>query len=496
MHRLSGGSVLAALPVRDEVHALAVCGDGRRLALGFRGRIAVYELPSGRRLFDRATHGRRIVWDLSFSPDGGRLATGGLDGTVRIFALPSGRPLEILRGKWPHVTRVRWLAGGAKIVSVVSNQRVRVHALVPRAGMYVLDPGGGAVRDLAFAQSGRRFYAACGDGRVRIYETRTGRLAGILEGGAGALVAVAVRAGDGAVLARTEGGRVLFWPRGETAPRVLQAGRDVLLARFLDGGGILCAGRAGLVRILSPDGTELRAERTFAGPPLTSAALHAGTGLLALARRGPRLEVVALDRLAMLASAEPASASELVPHPAIRSLAFDPQGGCLAAGGEDMVVRLCDARTLAARRVLKTMTPGPLEFSRDGRLLVVGGRHNPTVLLFDLVRGTRLYSAAEHGNRISSVAFSPAGGVFATASYDGSVHLRAAPGGALRAVLDAHRDAVARVRFDPSGRWLVSVSLDGTIRCRPVDPLPLARARLVRDFTAREIERLGSALNR
>ncbi len=495
VHRLGGGAVLPKLAVGDEVHSLALSPGGDLLALGFRGRVAVHELPSGRLLFSRATHGRRIVWTLAFSPGGRRLATGGLDGTVRIFAMPNGRPLDVLHGKWPHIVQLRWLDDGEAILSVASNRRVRLHRLTPRPGMYVLDPGGGAVRDAVFSAEGKRFYAACADGRVRVFAAADGRLLRILEGGAGALLSVAVRA-DGAVLASAEEGEVLLWPAGSATPVPLETGRPFVLARFLASGRILAVGRDGLIRLRSLDGTSILAERPPNGEEVGAAALHEGAGLLVLGRRGPVLESYALGDLAPVSRVEPASTNEAMPEPRVLSLAFAPGGERFAAGTEDMVVRLFETKSLAQRMALVTPTPGPIRFSPDGRTLAVGARHNPRVLCFTLPSGARVYTGAEHGNRISSIAFPSSGEAFATASFDGSVHLHALPGGGVRAVLDGHRDAVAKVLFDPAGRSILSVSFDGTIRLRPVDPLPLARTRLVREFTEREAARLGSALPR
>src|SRR5581483_4572864 len=80
--------------------------------------------PHGRPLGVRPFAHDALVTALAFSPDGERLATGSLDGTVRVFDL-EGREIARRAAHADEVTFVGWLASGT-LVSAGLDQGVRV----------------------------------------------------------------------------------------------------------------------------------------------------------------------------------------------------------------------------------------------------------------------------------------------------------------------------------------------------------------------------------
>lgn len=92
-------------------------------------------------------------------------------------------------------------------------------------------------------------------------------------------------------------------------------------------------------------------------------------------------------------------------------------------------ITICDAKTLKVVRQIKTEVALPLNcaFSPRGRLLAVGGgpykkpRNGEQVVLWDADSGERVCSLNAHDGRILSIAFSPAGGLLASAGQDGKV---------------------------------------------------------------------------
>lgn len=62
---------------------------------------------------------------VSFAPDGRTLASGGEDGSVKLWRLPDGQLLQNLEGHTLAVTDVRWSSGGSSIVSASLDGTVR-----------------------------------------------------------------------------------------------------------------------------------------------------------------------------------------------------------------------------------------------------------------------------------------------------------------------------------------------------------------------------------
>ena len=76
-----------------QIFALAFSPDGSRLAVGgVAGEVPVYDSETGERITTCQVPGG--IFAVTFHPDGGRLATGGFDGLVRIFDAATGGEVE------------------------------------------------------------------------------------------------------------------------------------------------------------------------------------------------------------------------------------------------------------------------------------------------------------------------------------------------------------------------------------------------------------------
>ena len=106
-----------AIGSNDEIKGLAFSSDGRRLFSGSNDKsIKIWDVDSGQPIQTIAAHSSGVT-DIALSPDNQRLASSSHDRTVKIWDLDSGREPRTLTGHNDTVWRVRFLGGGARLVS-------------------------------------------------------------------------------------------------------------------------------------------------------------------------------------------------------------------------------------------------------------------------------------------------------------------------------------------------------------------------------------------
>src|SRR5258708_10883360 len=102
-------------------------------------------------------------------------------------------------------------------------------------------------------------------------------------------------------------------------------------------------------------------------------------------------------------------------------------------------------------------------FSPDGGLLAsASGDH--TIKLWDPQTGEQLRTLEGHSDSVLSVAFSPDGGLLVSASRDDTIKLWDPQTGEHLRTLEGHSHSVESVAFSPDGELLASASWDQTIK--------------------------------
>jgi WD40 repeat protein len=303
-----------------------------------------------------------VVTSVAFSPDGRTLASGGWDGTVKLWDIRHGalKLRRTLRADWDEVDAVAFAPDGGGVAGLGTGFDRAPYGLVmlwaPGASRgRALVRAEGKIDAIAFAPGGGTLATACGDRRVvTLREVATGEVRSTLSGHRRPIRSVAyapdgrtlaVASGDVPALARPDGrepaGEVCLWDLAGQEPRTRArvAGHE----------------HGALSVAFSPDGTTL------------------ATG--------------GFDRRVKLWGVEVGLAwATLTAHEGwVAALAFAPDGATLATGSHDQTIRLWDMATGRESATLTGHTGNvySVAFSPDGSLLA-SGSHDGTVRLWDV----------------------------------------------------------------------------------------------------------------
>jgi hypothetical protein len=121
------------------------------------------------------------VETVSFSPDGGRIASGSIDKTVRVWDAASGRELACLRGHEDCVLSVSFSPDGRRIASGSNDKTVRVWDAASGRKLVCLRGHERQVTSVCFSPDGGRIASGSYDNTVRVWDTASGECLEVIE---------------------------------------------------------------------------------------------------------------------------------------------------------------------------------------------------------------------------------------------------------------------------------------------------------------------------
>ncbi len=478
----------AAQPLRAELARLPstsgrmwsamVSRDGQRIVTTDDRSARVWDAQTYRLLFTLPHND--TVYHASFSPDHTRLVTASADGFVRIWELSTGTLVRSLTQQRPggspghYIMFMAAMSPDARVVAAINEPGTCAYVWDVTTGTLLgeLANGPGANSSLAFSPDGD-WLATSGGGDVRVFDTRTWRLALTIGGpkinsisfdATGPRLATASWTGDASIWAVPEGKRIHH----------LQEIGDKIdhIAFSPDGAYVVTGSGDGAERVWDAKAGRLHAElKNHRGAvlwaefdPTSKRVVSAGgDGVVAISDVATGMPVAVLEG----------------PRSMVLSARFDPTSRRVLAASWDGTARVWDATPPYRRWSSPPIDDDcgtDVSLDADQRFIAIScTQHGSHV--WDTARDERLGdlpSVTPAPGEFSSAfpAVSSAGDRAAIARGK-TVEIYALPGNRLVRVI-AHPAAVDTVAFARTGHALVSGSVDGSLRITRDDREPFA----------------------
>jgi WD40 repeat protein/serine/threonine protein kinase len=423
LNYISDQSVMTLRGHRDEVTAMAISPEGKRIVSGSDETIKIWDFTTGAELMTLRGHNDWIS-SIAFSPDGKYIISGSGDNTIKVWNSVTGAELMTLRGHSDDVYGIAISPDGKRIVSGSIDKTIKVWNATNGDELMTIRGHERQIGPVSFSPDGKRIISGSLDWTVveqtiKVWDTETG------------------------TELMTLFGHDYYWinsidisPDGK---RIISGGSDNIIKVWdsATGGEIMTlrGHKLAVVKVaFSPDGKRIVSGSNDG----TIKVWDVSTGTELMTLLGHRDEVC--------------------------SVAFSPDGMHIISSSKDKTIKVwdnairADAVTLSGRQG----TIFSIAFSPDGKKFVSGGTEN-TITVWNVETVTELMTLRGHDNWIIGASFSPDGKRIASGSMDKTIKIWDATNGAELMTLRGD-NSFGSPSFSPDGRRIVCSSKDNTVR--------------------------------
>ena len=179
----SGQAIQRFGPGEGEALAVALSADGAMIAAGAGPNIQIWDVQTGEEVQrlegyweDEATQEDWLGHDeevtaLTFSPDGGLLASGSADTTIMFWDLASGEVASAAEGHWATVTTMVFSEDGALLLSGGRDNKIRNLRSLGGKSTGTFEGHLNTVNGVGYGPDGQVILSSSDDGTLRVWET-------------------------------------------------------------------------------------------------------------------------------------------------------------------------------------------------------------------------------------------------------------------------------------------------------------------------------------
>lgn len=451
---------------KGKLHDIKYTLNGNRVAVATSIGIWIYDAQTGQEISLLTGHTGRVT-SLGFPADGRFLASGSLDGTVRLWDIETGKQMALFAGHWRGIAAIAVSPDGKTVVSgdrlegrlifwdTETGEQIKRHTrytdnLIHTFKIF-LDRSRtltypNAIEGLAFSLDGKTFASGHSDGIIRLWDAGTGRKLSLIKADKRASIWSLALSPDGKTLASS-------LPNAGVLLHTLQNGkslshRPVHHAHFPEN------------LIFSPDGTTLIGTGGFYDKDRDT--FDEGWDI--------HIHVWKVDAGALLRSFPMHDKSKRV-----EVLALSPDGGTLLTGGWDGAIHSWDTAT-GKRSIFTsghTRFHGRMLLFSDNAKTLTNWEDHDHIQSWNVDTGTQLI-APQDIKQISNQAHhqslhSPDGKTFLAFNADWKkIRFRDVAAGHHISDITAHKDIIRSWAFSPDSKILASASRDMTIQLSEV----------------------------
>ena len=401
------------------------------------------------------------VLSISFSPDGKTLASGGLDYSIRLWNVETGKKISTIQRDGGTIKSLSFSPNGKTLAFGGNDETIKLWDV--KIGKEIKTFNGrhlDTVNGLSFSPDGKILASGSDDQTIKLWDVETGKEISTFKGHTGGIMDVSFSP-DGKILASgSDDQTIKLWDvnTGKETRTPLKHTEPVFTVAFSRDGKTLASGGKDK-KITLWDLKTGKKSHTLEGHDNYVYSLDFGSDGKTLASSSSDNTI----KLWNLKTHKPIET--LYGHDdTVKQVRFSPDGKILASGSWDSTIKLWDlAKELTPSLQGHDSSVYNVSFSPD-RKTVASGSSDDTIKLWNVKTRQEISTLKGHNGLVLSVNFSPDGKTLASGSDDKTIKLWNVETRQEIGTLKGHKGVVNSVNFSSDGKTLASGGADNTIK--------------------------------